>query len=109
MRSGTARCARCRHQGGIMAHWIARWRQRWWQRALIRAAVQVVADGHGLTLRTWLLTAPLTPDGQAALRREVAAWLEAQIAVAASPYGWSQCTIVLNLVQLADRRRSMLW
>src|SRR3712207_5711453 len=92
-----------------MVDWIARLRQRRRQRTLHRAALQVVSEGQGVVARTWPLTPALTSDELAAIQRDALAWLVEQIAVAASPYGWSQCSILVGLARSDGTRRTTLW
>ncbi len=92
-----------------MVEWIGRLRHRRRQRMINRAALQVVADGHGVAARTWLLTPAPTSDELAAIQRDALAWLVEQIAVAASPYGWSQCSILVGLARSDGTRRTTLW
>jgi hypothetical protein len=73
------------------------------------AAVQVLADGQGVAAWTWPLTPALTADELAAIQREAHTWLVANIAAAASPYGWSDCSVLVALAGYDGRQRSLLW
>ena len=92
-----------------MVHGIAQLWHRRRQRTINRAALQVVAEGQGVAARTWTLPPMLTPAELAAMQDEACAWLAEQIAVAASPYGWSQCAILVGLARSDGPQRTPLW
>ena len=80
-----------------MVDWIARLRHRRRQRTINQTALQVVSEGQGVAARTWPLPPAITPPKLGAIRAEAHAWLAANIAVAASPYGWSECSVLVAL------------
>ncbi len=92
-----------------MVDWIARLRHRRQQRMINRAAVQVVSEGQGVAARTWPLTPAIKPDKLGEIRVEAQAWLAANIAVAASPYGWSECSVLVALACSDNGQRRLLW
>ena len=48
-------------------------------------------------------------DELARITTEALAWLNDQVAYVATPYGWSQCRVLLALVDGRAAQRSLLW
>jgi|GEM_PF-2650299 len=72
-----------------------------------KAATAVVKDRHGYAANAWPLSQPSTPQDLAQLATDVQAWLSTQIIDIATPYGFSQCWILLALRREGEHRQ--LW
>jgi len=92
-----------------MWQWTERVQQWFRWRHMDQKALAVVQRGQGVGVRTWPLTIPLAPAAQQAIRAEVRMWLTEQLAAAASPYGWSRCTIIIGLARKDGTVRTPLW
>ena len=92
-----------------MLQWTERVQQwlRW--RKMDDESTRCGTGGQGVGVRTWPLTLPLAPAAEQVIRAEVGAWLVEQLAGAASPYGWSRCTIIIGLARQDGTVRTPLW
>ncbi len=92
-----------------MIEWVQRARYRWRWRKVAPAAVAVVQQGSGFVARTWPVPLTAASEGWAELLPDVLPWLTGQTAQLATPYGWSQASIMLALVHRPVAKRTLLW
>ncbi len=92
-----------------MFHWAQRLQHRLRWRKVTTAALTVVQAGEGFAVHTWPISDSEPPELHTQRLNEAVRWLREQLGVAATPYGWSNCSVLLALAQVEQNRRTLLW